>query len=149
MTVPVYEATLAVVMERLGMSPALDVQTLKRVHLTPVVPEAADALYVVGGSDAPTEAEDRGCVQRRRAEFDAVLYLRDDDPVTKAANLKQAVLARLDPNDELLPAYPNGVVLRCGAIRPDTEIADGDATRIVMEFSFVYNAAPWSLQAAG
>lgn len=135
-----FDTTLAGVLARLRAAPAIRVAPSKApasVQRSHLIPTAGDAVHVLDGSDAPSS---KRC--EREGAFTIRLVVRSDLGPAAVGALKVEVMRRLNP--EVAP-YPDGVVLSPGKITPDTEIADTDATRVDMAFTFCYAAREWTL----
>lgn len=124
---------------RIDSSPAL-CDNVRRTHRVHVTREEAPAIYWIDGKDEPTGKLSE-CSRTRRKHFTVSVFGRDDDGVTPFDSLVEAV------NDRLMATpFDSGITCHQGAIEPDTEIADTDASRIDMAYWFEYEAAPgWSL----
>src|SRR6185369_9414490 len=121
-------------------SPAL-CDTIKRTHRTPVTREDAPAIHWVDGDDKPIGKEN-DCSRTRRKDFTVALFVRGDDASTEIDELIESINERLNPDTP----YGDGITLHQGAIQPETEIADTDATQVNMAYWFEYEAKPgWSL----
>lgn len=129
---------------RLTGSPAI-AATLKRAHRTPVTKAAAPTVHLIDGADTPKAA--KNCRTDREKEFTVSVFVRSDAGAAAADPLVVEVNARLDPESEAYAAYPHDATLTQGPVTPDEEIADGDATRIDMRFTFRYQASGWALDA--
>jgi len=131
------------VVTRLVRTPSViaDASNVRRDHRTHVMREQAPAIHVVDGDDAPTGKFQRGCVERSKS-FTVALFVRDDQGFTAADPIVLTILARLNG---LALAYSRKARIALGKIRFDNEIADGDALRVEIELTFVYNAPEWSL----
>ena len=73
--------------------------------------------------------------------FTVAVFVRDDAGYAAADPIKIAVMTALDP----ATAYPGSADLVRGLIRSEQEIADGDALRVDMEFTFKFRTPAWGL----
>lgn len=138
---------LTEVQDRLVAADVLtDTTRIRLNHLTPVTRDDAPTINVVPQEDIPSESTN-SCRTRRELRFVVEVYVRSDTAWAEAAPLTDAVMAALDPNAD---PYPHNAELRAAAIRfPRPELADLDSVRLDMNFSFVYYAAPWTLDTDG
>lgn len=115
---------------------------IRRAHRTAMPREKGDFIHLIDGDDEPDRKQKCG---RRRGKFTASIFVRSDDGATAADKYRIAVADRLET---LGSSLPDGVMIEPpGRISPDTEIADGDATRVDMDFEFTYPThGEWSLE---
>jgi hypothetical protein len=133
-----FETVMVQVVEELtNGSP--DWAEVRRAHRTLIPRASGVVVHVIDGPDEKVSAA-RGC-GRRRGSFTVSIFVRDDDGPSTADPYKSEVLTRIGGAD-----WPAGVVMDQGPIRPDTEIADEDVTRVDLEFPFSYPTnGEWSL----
>ncbi len=143
----VYDLAMAVVLARLAGSPSVTGE-VRRTHLTNVPRDATPRTHIVDGHDQPQKASN-GCRTQHDAEFTVRLFLRSDDPWDDAADLKEYVMDRLNPDAVGMPAYPVGVCPYLRRVLPRTEVADLDVLQVDMTFAFDYVSGYWSLSAVG
>lgn len=134
------------VMDRLQSSPALfgDASRVERSHRTVVARADAPRCHVVDGDDT-SEGPKIGCEVSRTTRWSVRLFVRDDDGYSAGDEFAQAVLDRLNPENDGLAPYPAGIVPIFDDMRIDEEVADADALRIELTFRGEYRAPPFSL----
>lgn len=137
------------VLARLRADPPVieDVGRIRREHRTTLRREDTPAVYVADGDnlpDDPPKNEDH-CPIGRAQQFIVSIFVRDDKASEIADPILLAIFARLDPLATGMSAYSNNARLRPGPIRLESQIADGDALRIDVEFTFSYGAQQWAL----
>lgn len=142
-----YETIMVAVLTRLkapgtGWPAAADV---RRAHRTDVPrstssPAALQRVHLIDGTDEPRKGT--ALCGMRDATFTVSLFIRSADGPQAADPHKVEVMRRLSPNTS---AYTTGCVYP-GRITVDPEqIADVDAIRVDLEFTFDYPATEWSL----
>lgn len=135
------------VLARLEGSPALtlgsDPVAVRRSHRIPVAREDAPMVHLIDGADTPRPAKSN-CHTERVKAFIVSVFIRDDAGAGVADPLVTEINSRLDPDSKAFTAFRGD--LKHGAITPDEEIADADAVRIDMAFTFEYSTTGWSLE---
>jgi hypothetical protein len=117
---------------------------VRRAHRTDVPrgdsSQALKRIHLVDGYDEPRKGTTR--CGMRDASFTVSLFIRSADGPQAADPHKIEVIRRLSPNTTAYAAgcvYPGRIT-----VDPD-QIADVDAIRVDLEFTFDYPAAEWSL----
>lgn len=140
------ETCMENVLARLQAAPrfgGVALASIRRSHRTAISRDKAPAIHVIDDDEVPDPVKvGKGCAVPWEKGFTVSLFLRDDEGYPAADPLKLEVMSRLDP--ETAP-WPAGVVLAYGKIAYQTEIADGDAVRVDMRFTFKFQAASWQL----
>lgn len=143
------EDVMMAVLTRLSApTPIVSKTRLRRTHRTTVTRENAPAAHLIDGTDKPIDPKDN-CETEREAAFTVSLFVRNDDGYAEGDALARKVMERLDPMSDDYQPYPHNARMNIGPITTETDIADGDALRIDMEFNFRYRVAGWSLDAVG
>lgn len=129
------------VLARLRAAPTFGVAltSIRRDHRTTIPRDSAPAIHVIDGDEALKTR--KTCATREQA-FMVVLFLRSDAGFADADPLKLEVMRRLNPATQ---AWAAGVLIEPGDIRSVTEIADADALRVEMDFTFSYTTGLWTL----
>lgn len=139
------ELLMQEVFARLTGSPALlENGNVRRSHRTTVTRALAPAVHLIDGADEPKDANS-DCRTERTKDFTVRVHGRDDEGVKALDSIVVEINSRLDGNTD---AYPHGAVLKQRGIVPDEEIADADALRVDMGFTFEYQTAGWPLETA-
>lgn len=135
------------VLDRMKADPPL-VPLAKNVRMdrrTILTRDNAPAVHVIPGESIPgTETE---CRQDWKMTVTLGCFVRDDAAEEAAAPLVAEVLRRLDPRGS--PTYPWNARLKIIRVRPESDIADGDALRTDIECQFDFISAPWDLDSEG
>jgi hypothetical protein len=131
------------VVERLRADPPLldDITRIRRDHRTILTRDDCPAIHVIDGTEEPKST--KACIERAQV-FTVAVFVRDDAGYAAADPLKLEVMRRLNPQTQ---AWQAGVDIVPGRIAPNTEIADLDALRLDMEFTFRYATGLWALDA--
>lgn len=145
-----YETILAdVVLARMTAAPNIvrDMKEVRRAHRT-LIPKCAKdayAVHVVDGYDQPQkDGKGNVCSGWREGGFTISLFARDDLGPTVLDPLKVEVVRRLNPYTE---PHPVGITIDPLRITIQTQIADGDASRVDLNFEFCYPVqSEWSLE---
>ncbi len=116
------------------------VDSIRRDHRTTITRDAAPAVHLVDGTETPTPMTN-DCYVKTELAFMISIFVRDDAGYGAAKPIKIAVMAAVDPET----AYPHSADLLRGRIISQQEIADADALRVDMEFSFKYQSPLWAL----
>ena len=139
------ETLMQAVLARLqGSPPVIANANIRRQHRTVVTRAEAPAVHLIDGTDTPTPAKN-DCRTDRSKAFTVSIFVRDDAGYEAADPIMVEINARLDPGAADYTAYGAGIALRQGRITVEQEIADGDALRVDMEFTFEYRTAGWTL----
>jgi len=136
-----YETVLASILGRLTAAPKTWADDIRRAHLTAPPKSAGRVVHLIDGEDAPDKGARRDCTQRDGA-FSLALFVRSDLGVSAADPMKIEVMRRLAPDSA---PYPDGVAVKPGRVVPSANLADNDAIRIDMDFTFCYPATDWTL----
>jgi hypothetical protein len=140
------ETLMVNVLTRVKASPrfsGVKLDNIRRAHRTHVTRANCPAIHVIDGDEVPDKGKvGRGCAVPREKQFTVSLFVRDDDGYADADEIKQEVMARLSPAGG---EWPTGVRLEYGPIKYESEVADGDALRVDMDFVFKFDTAAWRL----
>lgn len=111
----------------------------RRSHLTAIDKDDAPAGNLRSGEDHPSKASK--CA--REGDIIVSIFVRDDDGESAADPYISELYSRFSA------AWPAGVSVSPGPIIRDTEVADGDATRVDCHFPVCYSVGErWSLERA-
>lgn len=119
-------------------------EKIRRDHRTAVTQELAPRIHLVIVEDEPGKPS--GDCVRRTVRFDIMLYVRNDLGAEILDPIAVAVLKRLKSRQTGFTVYPHNAMVVPGRIRYDPEVADQDALRATMSFTFGYDTDEWSLE---
>jgi hypothetical protein len=140
------ETLMLEVLWRLKTQPVItNVDNIRRDHRTIIPRTMAPAVHLIDGAETPLSRRNY-CFVDDDLIFTVAIFVRDDAGYAAADPIKQAVMAALDPASAY-PAGPTGRTpdLLRGRITSAQEIADADALRVDMEFTFKFQALLWGL----
>lgn len=138
-----YEYVMAAVLTALRASPpVVTLANVRRAHKTTIPRDKAPAVHLVDGED---DRDKKPACGKRRGNFTISIYVRSDDGASAADPYRITVCRRIE---NLGSSLPSGVMISPpGRISVESEIADADATRVDVEFSFTYQTrGEWSLE---
>lgn len=122
--------------------PNVNVDRIRRSHLTAVPRTEAPTLYARFGRAKPTA--DKACKWQWEMEWTVSVYVRSDDDA-EADPLVVQVVNRLNPL--VGTPYSNNVTLNFSSVDAETEIADDDAQRVDVRGVAKFVTNQWSLEA--
>ncbi len=144
--VSIAETLMREVLARLKTAVVIStLDNIRRDHRT-VIPRAmAPAVHLIDGAETPHSRRNK-CFVDDDLIFTVAIFVRDDAGYAAADPIKQAVMAALDPATAytVTPTGRTPDLLR-GRITSAQEIADTDALRVDMEFTFKFQAPLWGL----
>lgn len=143
--VSIAETLMREVLARLKAAPVIaNVDNIRRDHRTVVPRDKAPAVHLIDGAETPQPGKN-DCYVSEDLVFTVSIFVRDDSGYAAADPLKIAVMAALNP----ATAYPATALgtpdLVRGRIVSEDEIADTDALRVDMEFTFKFRTSLWGL----
>lgn len=141
MLTTVADELLEAVLARLIALPVIDVaDSIRRDHRTTITRDTAPAVHVIDGEEKPGPSTN-ACFVKAEFSFTIAIFVRDDAGYGAAKPIKVRIMQATDP----ATAYPHSAELVRGRIVSQQEIADGDALRVDMEFTFKYQTPTWAL----
>lgn len=126
--------------EVLARLEAIAVTRVRRDHRTVLPLESAPSIHLIDGAETPQPSKN-DCYVKVELTFTVAIFVRNDAGYAAADPLKIAVMAVLDS----ATPYTHSPSLLRGRITSVQEIADNDALRVDMEFTFKYQAPLWGL----
>lgn len=135
------ETLMQEALARLKAEPVIqDTSNIRRDHRTVITRDNAPAVHLIDGEETPAVTT-RDCDVDTELTFTLAIFVRDDAGYEAADPIKTLVMAALNPDT----AYTFSADLVRGRIRSEQEVADGDALRVDMEFTFKYKTPRWGL----
>lgn len=139
------ETLMREVLARLKAAPVIVVtDNIRRDHRTTLPREKAPAVHLIDGSETPIPGKN-DCFVNDSLVFTVAIFVRNDSGYAAADPLKIAVMAALDPATAYTSTPLGTPDLLRGRITSAQEIADADALRVDMEFTFKFQAPLWGL----
>ncbi len=135
------------VLERLQATPDL-VPLARNVRIdrrTIVTRDNAPAVHIIPGELTPGKETD--CRQDWTMLVTVAAFVRDDETQAAVWPLVGEIVLRIAPLGS--PSYPHKARFRIVRIRPEYDVADGDAQRTDVECQFDFSSAPWDLETEG
>lgn len=130
------------VLSRLKALPVIEnTDWIKRAHRTFNPREKSPAVHLIDGRELPKDSKN-ACDRDDEYAFTVSIFVRSDAGYSAIDPIKLRVMEALNP----ATAYPHsGGRLSQDALSFDQEVADEDALRLDMQFTFKFKVGAWGL----
>lgn len=116
---------------------------IRRAHRTLVPRETAPAVHLIDGRELPGPSKN-DCDRDDEYAFTISIFVRSDAGYSAIDPIKLRVMEALASGTPAT-AYPHSGRLSQDALSYDQEVADEDALRLDMQFTFKFKVGAWGL----